>query len=51
LDDLEKNRAETKLMKDATQQKMKNIEWSKLNKDRKAEKKRKAASWLYEEDK
>jgi hypothetical protein len=51
LDELEKNRAETKLMKDATQQRMKNVEWSKLNKDKKTEKKRKAAQWLYEEDK
>ena len=50
IDELEKNREETKAKKAEVQEKMKKLDWKKLNEERKKAKKRKAMEWLLKDD-
>ncbi len=50
LEELEKNREETRKMKESSANQKKNYtEWQKQNGGKKDDKKRKAAAWLYED--
>lgn len=50
MDELEKNREETKAKKAVVQEQMKKLDWKKLNAEKKQAKKRKAMEWLLKDD-